>query len=379
MSAVSDCFEPSPQAEHVATITVEIALAARRNSQSMPTFRPNPIPLDDGARLQRFLYEHAGESVRIAPGQYVLANGIILPAGTRVDAFGATLTISTTETGVDLNSHSAWRGGTIRSFQREPRAQAHSCFQAGHYWDGFYINDFSVEDVDLEAVGVNSSGIAIYSGSNNGTVTGVTHGDSNSLENVIQLHWGCDGDPTLGTFHPHNIGIRNVKVGKLTNSPERPNTEACPIFLSGCYNVTVDNVDIEECRTAITYLTGDFGFLHSGLKGPLGGVSIRGVTSQLCSTHGVIITNYCIGHETISAGCVRISDCSLFGHGNGNGVDGIYLDRCENALFDHNVISGFPVGIAVSEPVVNVKFKSTIFQHLINGIGGPFPGVEILP
>lgn len=160
---VEVCFSalPAGQRAAVAGIVGRIVSASRR--YAIPRFYPS-----DGPRLQQFLDDHAGQSIAIAPGQYDIANGLTIPAGTRVNAFGSTLTVSTTETAVDMGSHSSWRGGKIRSIQREPRAQAHSCFQAGHYWDGHFINDFKIEDVELEAVGVNSSGIAIYSGSHNG-------------------------------------------------------------------------------------------------------------------------------------------------------------------------------------------------------------------
>jgi hypothetical protein len=67
-------------------------------------------------------------------------------------------------------------------------------------------------------------------------------------------HWGGANDPTAGTTHPHNIVMRNIKMGTSTH------TTAIGAVTSGCYDVLMENLVFDNMPLHCVYIfCGDYG------------------------------------------------------------------------------------------------------------------------
>lgn len=106
----------------------------------------------------------------------------------------------------------------------------------------------------------------------------------------ILAHWSANntGAPTT-TYHPHNIAIVNprfesVSLGAVQDQPSA-------IFLSGAYNVLVDNMDANDINTGVFVYPGDFGFTYApAAQGTrVRGIHIRNASMQAVRRHGVTV------------------------------------------------------------------------------------------
>lgn len=134
------------------------------------------------------------------------------------------------------------------------------------------LSGWSIEDVTLSNARTGGGGYLIqgHGGINNGRIDGVYAPDSATSSGIVMLDWAFVGTISSGdiptsrtnfdagtayTTHPHNIDIRNIRGGNLSNSNSHG------VRLAGCYGIRVDGVDIAATNYAGVYHhAGDVGF-----------------------------------------------------------------------------------------------------------------------
>ena len=163
----------------------------------------------------------------------------------------------------------------------------------------------------------------------------------------------------------------------LTATAPFTNALAVGVSVSGSYSVLVNNVTIEQCKTACEFVIGDYGFIHSGLPSQLiGSVLFENVTCLKSTQLGVFVQNYATVAASEHAAAVKFENCTLFGS-FGGGEPGVYLDKAHNTTFDHCIITGFDTGIVTPSTVTNGLFNNCVFTDNTNGVGTPIAGVTV--
>ena len=138
----------------------------------------------------------------------------------------------------------------------------------GDYASGVGYHNINLDGLELTTNRPNGNVIMVTGDSHNIKINNIKFPSSTDLGRAILIHWGGAAQPTLGTTHPHNIKITNVVGESFTNT----SLDAGVIFLSGCYNIKIDNVVVNNCelRTGIlSTFAGDYGdyYAPTGIKG----------------------------------------------------------------------------------------------------------------
>ena len=133
-----------------------------------------------------------------------------------------------------------------------------------------------------------AEGIGMAGNISNGLIENVIIPDNDKMTAGIGLDWGVRGEvggqqaivsapASMGTnktnflagdgftTHPHNITIRNVRVGKLTRPYQGSSTTGTfGVRLSGTYGIIVEDVMVEQTtEAAFVYHAGDLGFEYA--------------------------------------------------------------------------------------------------------------------
>ena len=136
----------------------------------------------------------------------------------------------------------------------------------------------SDKDADMGGgASIGAAAISIMGGANNGVIEQIEVPDSDVMLGAVHLDWGFVGTISSAdvpgsredfdnedgyTTHPHNILIRDIRVGALTAicTDESANGSHA-VRLSGVYNIVVENVRVKSVtNTAFRYHAGDLGF-----------------------------------------------------------------------------------------------------------------------
>lgn len=118
--------------------------------------------------------------------------------------------------------------------------------------------------------------IQVNGGCNNGLIENIEVPDSSVMFGAVHLDWNYLGTINSAdistsrtnfdagnayTTHPHNIVVRNIKVGSLSRSKSGVDTGSHGVRISGAYNVRIENVRIKKCTyAAVRHTAGDVGF-----------------------------------------------------------------------------------------------------------------------
>lgn len=228
-----------------------------------------------------------------------LNGGLVVPRGVVLDLGGNALQITLREAGdagVRLLSGATIRNGSINVLSRGQRgiqAGAHAAIMVGALYGanlsvdrvspfesptGWAISNVTVTSDKAglqEGFHLGAAGIQIVGGASDGLIENVTVPDSAALAGAIMLDWGFVGPLDSSavsassaafarsrayTTHPHDIVIRNVKIGRLSR-PSRNADGSFGIRLSGVHDVTVSGVEIASVTEAgILHTAGDFGY-----------------------------------------------------------------------------------------------------------------------
>lgn len=229
-----------------------------------------------------------GSTFRVVIGTAVPDKGLIVKDNVRlVGGKGTTLSLECTGDvyGVRLKNSAGVKRLTIRTaISVTPGLQGiwHAPISIGPaYGEGGtvgavssfeYVSGWSIRDVILSNARTGGGGYLIQGigGIHGGVIDGVEAPDSATSSGIVMFDWGFVGTITSSdiaasrtnfnagtafTTHPHDIDIRNIRAGILSNSNSHG------VRLSGCYGIRVDGVDIAACNYAGVYHhAGDVGF-----------------------------------------------------------------------------------------------------------------------
>jgi len=131
----------------------------------------------------------------------------------------------------------------------------------------------------IGSVQLGAVAIQVFGGANNGLIENIVVPDSETMFGGVHLDWGFVGPVSSNTSlesmnavkaayeeeeayttHPHNIVVRNVRIGALT-APRIGDSGSYGVRLSACYNILVENVRAQSVTYGfLTHTGGDLGF-----------------------------------------------------------------------------------------------------------------------
>ncbi|WP_432799580.1 right-handed parallel beta-helix repeat-containing protein [Poriferisphaera sp. WC338] len=236
----------------------------------------------------------------------------------------------------------------------------------GKYGPGTGYSGITLRDITIKSNRPNGNGILITGDSHDILIDGVTMRSATSLGRGIAIHWGGADVHTNGTTHPYNIRITNVVASDFTYS----GADTGVIFLSGCYNIEVSNVDANNVYKGLVGYAGDRGdqyaaTIQSGRSGQ--GIIFKNIVMRSVIYQGVKINGKPILSGNSQPWPVRMESCMFIGKsGSGNGI---ILANCSAPVFDGCKVSYFDgQGIASHEKANGVRFLGGEVDH--NGGNG---------
>lgn len=240
---------------------------------SMLTVLPD-VTLDlDGGKIRATLSVAADRAVRLRNGS-VVQNGEI-----EVQSSGSP--------GSQAGAHSCIVIGPLYGEGGTPTA-----LSADHDASGWVCRNLRLSSNKASG----AVGIQVMGSSNNGLIENIEILDSAVMFGGIHLDWGTVGSISSAdipgsrtlydagsayTTHPNNIRIRNIKVGILSRPFTTPGTGSDGIRISGCHNISIENVFIESVTEA--------GFFHTA--GDLG-YEFADTTVRPFAHRGITVRNY---------------------------------------------------------------------------------------
>lgn len=293
LASVSDTSKGARLVSWLSSIPGTVARWVSEKLADQLSFKDFGI-LGDGSnetvKLQAAFLASAGKVLRAEPGKiYFTTDELQIPSGAAIDFCGSRLRYTIDVTGKDCIRFRNCRDSELRNVDIEPIGSMTVAPNTGDsrmpvvvgVYDAHSPTEFC-ENITIENVKVIGgfdamNGIAVFGRSNNicivnpsieGTVAPASAGIG------ILAHWSADNisAPTV-TYHPRNISIVNPRFRKCALGASAE--QASIIFLSGAFNVVVDNVDADDVNTGVYVYPGDFGFTFSNDPAA---TQVRGVT-----------------------------------------------------------------------------------------------------
>lgn len=219
-------------------------------------------------------------------------HALLVPENVTLDLNGSKLLLDlrSNSYGVRLTSRSTIRNGTIRLIRSEGASLQriyHAAVSVGaSYGDGgtpdnrsyfAKIVGWRMENLTIDQP-FNHSAIQLMSEAADGIIENIRIADSKEAPLGIGLDWGTVGplgmsdekqkqmhelfaQGKLYGTHPHDILIKNIRIGRLTKNEN--DDGAAAIRTSACYNITIDDVEIQETGVGIALHAGDAGFEYA--------------------------------------------------------------------------------------------------------------------
>lgn len=333
---------------------------------------------DDATAIQAaFSAVPTGGGTVIFPnaGTYLSSAALTLQAGTTVDLNGSTLRFTTTadannlllrsgcvvENGTVENAGSGWTGHG-----------GNGCpLTIGDYNSGTGYTNVVLRNLTVITAKPGGNAIIVTGDSSNILIENIKADTSATMGRVVLVHWGNADNPTAGTAHPHDIVIRNIDCGDLTYN----DVDVSPVLLSGCYNVTVENVeggDITNGRAMLVY-PGDYGAQYAS------------AAVQRAFMRGILVRNYAIassfigikattknisGTVSIHAGDMVFEGVAVKSNASTTATSlGVDLTNSDGVHFRDCSFDGFNKNIAFEATVANASFEHcTIANAYANGL-----------
>lgn len=359
---------------------------------------------------------HAGGGTyRLPAGARVsVGEGVVVPSHVTLDLNGGELVTILTRAdaaGVRLMSDATLRNGTVTVVSRgSPGTQsgAHAPVLVGALMgdnaavdrvsplespSGWVVSGVTVRSDKRVAVGdgivAGSAGIQVMGGAHNGLIENIVVPDSDILLGGVMLDWNTVG-PILSadvsgsaaayrrgagyTTHPHDIVIRNIRVGRLTR-PSIAATGSFGVRLSGVHDVTVSGVTVESITEAgVFHTAGDLGYefarpadrarAHRGIR--IDGVSVTAAEGGYLLRSDTYADNIARAAEQgyrpmlppIATTDMIVSNVS--GAAGRKVGDGFRLDHQRGGRFSNIEARGFRRGIYVDEQVYDVTIENPV-------------------
>lgn len=317
---------------------------------------------DDHDYLQALFDACPNITARLDPLSYFSTGGLTVPAGVSVTAKDASLNCETTglDRAVTMRDNTSWDGGLVKCTWISGGASDddHCAFRIGEYTSGVSSTNIAIRNVTVETTKLDSIGIFITSASANILLDNIHYPDSSTIGSPVEIHWGFDTDPTLGTFHPHDITIRGLNVGDIDGA----SNASTGVIVSAGYNITVDNAYVKKAKIAAQYLTGDYGYRYAGLTNQIiGNVAFRNVYCEKATYRGLWAHGIQDG-TTATTRPIVFENCTLTGsRGTGYTNVGCYASEIRNVMFRNITAAGFTYGGTIGSNVERITFDGGVF------------------
>ena len=370
--------------------------------------------IDDSFAIQKAI-DLTNRNIYSTQGEYILKQPIDVTCNLDLNKAIFKFVLDGRKECLRMKTNSSVKNGTIINEGTNPQGAGQ--FQCpvviGDYGSGASYNSIVMENLTIETNRPNGNGILVTGASNQIKIKNINFPDSKNLARAILIHWGGANSVTSDTprtYHPFNIIIDNIKVGKMTFSIDDPyyhQTDSSldkpkdtgVIFISGAYDVKVTNVYAEESYWSFSLanlFVGDHGIdfiedeaikrlvgkgiilenfsskkSHFGAvkvdykqSKPLNGTpifygpslkSLKAVASDDNSHTGIVVSN---------VDNVRVINCNMigftYGLGTGEKVSQLTIDGGEYA---YNKRDGIKIGNGNFPPVSTVIKNVRIFNN----------------
>jgi len=229
-----------------------------------------------------------------------------------------------------------------------------------------------------------AAGIQVMGGASDGLIDGVTVLDSDRMAAGIMLDWGTVGPISSSdvegsaiafqqgrgyTTHPHQIVIRNIRIGRLTRRSVRE-YGSFGVRLSAVHDVTVSGVRIAETtEAAFTYSGGDLGFeyarpadrsrAHRGINVEDIDVNASGfylVRTDTFADNVFRATQAGLRAKLDPIGVTDLTIRNVMGisSSRGDGM-GVRVDHQRGGVFTDITVVGFRLGFFIDEQVYDLR------------------------
>jgi hypothetical protein len=334
---------------------------------------------DDTTSLQNAFNASTNKILILEAGKiYKVTNKLTLPKGATIISNGATINfnLSGDVEGVILNDDVTILGKLIVnviSVTPSTGAGQYQCpIVIGDYGSGVGCSNIYIQTINVSTEKTNGNGILITGDSHNIKIENIVVPDSSTIGRALLIHWGGADNPSAGTFHPYNIKIGNVKIGKQTNT----SSDGAGVFISGAYNIDIDSIEVEEVyRSALTIFAGDHGFEYAATdvkSMALKNIRIGKVACRLAHTYGM----YVDAQAKLATGTpiydtnILIGSITSIGDYSSNVNAGILLSYCNGVEINNAYIEKHLRGFSAGASVKNVVIKNPHFVR--NRLSGTY-------
>lgn len=359
-----------------------------------------------------------GGEVRLPPGSRItIAKGIILREGVTLDLNGGEIVAVLREAnsaGVRVMSNTTLRNGKISVVSRgQPGSQAGahapvlvgallgenaapdkvSPFAAPRNWRLGNLTLSSDKAVMQNGISLGAPAIQVMGDANNGLIEQIFVPDSDRMAGGVFLDWGIVGAISSSnirassktfeagrgyTTHPHDIEIRNIRIGRLTR-PSIRESGSFGVRISGTQDISINDVSADRLTEAGFYHTvGDVGFAFAlpwqrarGAKGN----SLSNLNVEIAGAYLVRSDSFAdnVGRAVSSGYRPRqspfwdsdLSVSNVTGTWSGRELPGfgLRLDHQRGGTFADIDVSRFHSGIVVDEQVYDVNIIRPIVRE----------------
>jgi len=238
------------------------------------------------------------------------------------------------------------------------------------------VKNVYIHDLKISSIRPGGNGILLYGNSENCAIRNieyVTTPTTNRIGQVIALEWS--GDEIVGTTHPHNILIENIKTGDIVDVNS-------VIWLSSVYNVVVRNVYAEGSFLVAAVFTGDKSndYAVPEQKHMVGrNIILENICTNNARSYGIRVYGLPSYATNVLPQSVIISNCVLRGSGDNPNSIGIMMTACDSVKIINAEITGMNYGITFGQQCKNVTIQGgRIYNNRREGILLTPPVVEAI-
>lgn len=324
----------------------------------------------DDATALAAMFSSGASKFELGNGKtYKSTTAQVLSGALNLNGGGLKFVVSGSIKCLDMRSNSEVFNGTIENAGSAPSGDgSYQCpVLVGDYGVGTGYSNVVIRDLTVISNRANGNGIMITGNSHNIKIDNIVFPSSAYIGRCILAHWGNDptpGTPPATTYHPFNINISNIKTGTLSYAPVGTNADNAVVFISGAYNIFVDNVVSDSCYQAARYYAGDYSTQSAGAVAAMLGHGIMFNNIIATTTDRGVNIKAATATNTYQHDCsISIRNCLFKGaYVSGTSADttyGIALQYCSGIVIENNEITGYPShGIIIGTNAKNIYVKN---------------------
>lgn len=349
---------------------------------------------DETAQLLKLFSAGAGYEIRMGRAQtYRSTDTLLVAANTDFNLRGSTLNFAVVGAkrllGVIGDNVTVRKGRVVNTLNQTGFEGTYQTpIVVARYTELVGYKDVVLKELVIEQATEGGNGIYVAGRSSNFIVENIHFPDSATLGIGVLSHWSFDEalrdeEDIRITSHQRNGVIRNISSGVLSYNPGASLTGQSLVFLSGTYNVKVQNVYAKEVRygKAVTIYAGDWGFKFSEDPDEViratSGISVENVSGKALIAVEVYNQNVQFPPQEVQRSTIDISNVDMLGRGSAsNGSDGIFLNAVDNITIRNCRLNGFYRGIRPAGKVTNLRIRDTVVENSVNQGFYGYPGTS---